>query len=439
MEFNELLGMLSLVGLMVAFCSGFPITFTMMFIGLVFGYIGIGKLVFYLLNLQFYQVMSDPVLGAIPFFLFMGYILEGAGLMDGLFHSLQKLMAPIPGSLYVAIIVTATIFAAATGIVGSSITLLCVMAAPAMRRSNYNTRMGAGAIASGGTLGILIPPSIMLVVMGPLMGVPVTDLFAGAVIPGILLSGIYCIYSLVRCLINPKLGPPIPKELRADSIGALMIEILKGVVPLLCLIGATLGSILAGLATPTEASACGAIGSLILVIAYRKFKFSALKTAMYSSIKLSAMILIMIAASNFYGSVFSRLGGAGWLSNQLLGLNLPPIIMVFVIMAMVFFLGWAMEWVPIVLIVLPIVMPTVKALGIDPLWFAIVYAVTLQTSWLSPPVALSCYFIKGCIPEWQLSDIYRGMVQYIACQVVGIILIMLFPVLVTWLPSIINR
>jgi tripartite ATP-independent transporter DctM subunit len=439
MEFNEMLGMLSLLGLMLAFCSGFPITFTMMFIGLLFGYMGIGKLVFYLLNLQFYQVMSDPVLGAIPFFLFMGYILEGAGLMDGLFHSVQKLMAPIPGSLYVAIIVTATIFAAATGIVGSSITLLCVMAAPAMRRSNYNIRMGAGAIASGGTLGILIPPSIMLVVMGPLMGVPVTDLFAGAVIPGILLSSIYCIYSLVRCLINPELGPPIPKELRAASIVGLLVEIVKGVVPLLCLIGATLGSILAGLATPTEASACGAIGSLILTFAYRKFKFSALKSAMYSSIKLSAMILVMIAASNFYGSVFSRLGGAGWLSSQLLNLNLPPIAMVGVIMAMVFLLGWAMEWVPIVLIVLPIVMPTVKALGIDPLWFAIIYAVTLQTSWLSPPVALSCYFIKGCIPEWSLSDIYRGMVQYIACQIVGIILIMLFPALVTWLPSIINR
>jgi tripartite ATP-independent transporter DctM subunit len=439
MEFNEMLGMLSLFGLMLAFCSGFPITFTMMFIGLFFGYLGIGKLVFYLLNLQFYQVMSDPVLGAIPFFLFMGYILEGAGLMDGLFRSIQKLMAPIPGSLFVAIIITATIFAAATGIVGSSITLLCVMAAPAMRQSNYDIRMGAGAIASGGTLGILIPPSIMLVVMGPLMGVPVTDLFAGAVIPGILLSGIYCVYSLVRCFINPELGPPLPKELRAESFVLLMVEIFKGVIPLLCLIGATLGSILAGLATPTEASACGAIGSLILVIAYRKFKLSSLKIAMNASIKLSAMILIMIAASNFYGSVFSRLGGAGWLSSQLLNLNLPPMIMVGVIMVMIFFLGWAMEWVPIVLIVLPIVMPTVKALGIDPLWFAIVYAVTLQTSWLSPPVALSCYFIKGCIPSWSLSDIYRGMVQYIACQAVGILLIMLFPALVTWLPSLINK
>lgn len=439
MEFTEMLGMLSLVGLLVSFCTGFPISFTMIFIGLGFGYLGIGKLAFHLLNIQFYQVMSDPVLGAIPFFLFMGYILESAGLMDDLFHSIQKLMAPIPGSLYVAIIVTATIFAAATGIVGSSITLLCVMAEPAMRRSNYDTQMGAGAIAAGGTLGILIPPSIMLVVMGPLMGVPVTDLFAGAVIPGILLSGIYCAYALIRCALNPKLGPPLPKELRAESVSVLLIEIFKGVVPLILLIGATLGSILAGLATPTEASACGAFGALVLVLAYRKFSFKNMRNSLYSSAKLSAMILIMIAASNFFGSIFSRLGGAAWMSNQLIQMDLPPFMMMAMIMAIVFFLGWAMEWVPIVLIILPIMLPTVKALGIDLLWFAIVYAVTLQTSWLSPPVALSCYFIKGCIPRWNLTDIYKGMIQFIGCQVFGIALIMFFPKLVTWLPSLINH
>ena len=438
MEFNQLLGMLSLAGLLLAFCTGFPITFTMMFIGLAFGYAGIGKLVFYLMNIQFYQVMSDPVLGAIPFFLLMGYLLESAGLMDNLFHSIQKLMAPVPGSLYIAIIFTATIFAAATGIVGSSITLLCVMAEPAMRRSGYDIQMGAGAIAAGGTLGILIPPSIMLIVMGPIIGVPVTDLFAGAVIPGLLLAGIYTAYSLIRCFMKPELGPPLPQELRAESFGALIMDLIKGVVPLILLIGFTLGSILAGVATPTEASACGAFGALLLVVGYGKFKFSSLRSSMYSSAKLSAMILIMIAASNFYGSVFSRLGGAAWLSEQLINMSLPPMAMMALIMVMVFLLGWAMEWVPIVLIILPIMLPTVKALNIDLLWFAIVYAVTLQTSWLSPPVALSCYFIKGCIPSWKLSDIYKGMVQYIACQAFGIALIMIFPAIVTWLPSVVN-
>ncbi len=435
---TQLLGILSLLCLGLAFCSGFPITFTMLFVGLFFGYLGMGKLVFSLMNLHFFTVMSDPVLGAIPFFLLMGFVLERAGLMDGLFYSMQKLMAPIPGSLYVAIILTATIFAAATGIVGSSITLLCVMAAPAMARSNYNIRMGAGAIAAGGTQGILIPPSIMLVVMGPIMGVPVTDLFAGAIMPGILLSGIYMSYTLVRCAIKPELGPPLPKELRADSVPVLLLEVLKGVVPLVLLIGATLGSILAGMATPTEASACGAFGAILLVTGYGKFKFSAFRYALYQSIKLSAMILVMIAASNFFGAVFSRLGSADWISGLLVGLEISPFAMIAVIMAIIFLLGWAMEWIPIVLIVLPIVMPTVRALGIDPLWFAIIYAITLQTSWLTPPVALSCYFIKGCIPEWKLGDIYRGMFQFIACQIVGIALILLFPKIVTWLPELLK-
>lgn len=439
MEFNEILAILSMVTLLSAFCTGFPVSFVMMFVGLGFGYLGFGKLVFHLMNIQFFQVMSDPLMGAIPFFLFMGFILERAGLMEGLFLSFQKLMAPIPGSLYIAIIFTATIFAAATGIVGSSITLLCVMAEPAIRKSKYDTKMGAGAIAAGGTMGILIPPSIMLVVMGPLMGVSITDLFAGAIMPGILLATIYCSYSIIRCCINPKLGPPLPHELRAESFTILMLELLKSVVPLLLLIGATLGSILAGIATPTEASACGAFGALVLVISYGRFKIVDFKRAMNSTVQLSAMILIMIAASNFFGSVFSRLGGATCLSNALVSMDFPPMVMVGAIMILVFLLGWAMEWVPIVLIVLPILMPTIHALGIDPLWFALVYAVTLQTSWLTPPVALSCYFIKGCIPSWKLGDIYRGMFQYIGCQVFGILLIILFPAIVTWLPSVLNK
>lgn len=439
MSFTEMLGILSLVVLVVAMFSGFPITFTFMFIGLVMGYIGFGKVVFHLMNIHFYQVMTEPVLGAIPFFLFMGFILERAGLMDGLFSSIQKLMAPIPGSLYVAMIVTATIFAAATGIVGSSITLLCFMAAPAMLRSNYNTSLGAGAIAGGGTLGILIPPSIMLVVIGPLIGVPVTNLFAAAIIPGLMLSGSYIVYALIRCFINPKLGPPIPVEMRATSYRSLFWEMLTGVIPLIFLIGATLGAILAGLATPTEAAACGALGAFLLVLAYRKFSFENLKRAMFNTAKLSAMILVMIAACNFYGAVFARLGGASWTSNTLMSMNLPPMAMVFVILVVVFLLGWAMEWVPIVLVMMPLTMPVVRDLGIDPLWYAIMFAVTLQTSWLTPPVALSCYFIKGCQPTWDLWDIYKGMLQFVCCQVFIIAVLFFFPGFITWLPGVLLK
>lgn len=435
MEFNQLLAIGSFPVLMLMLFAGFPITFTFMFIGLGIGYIAMGELVFRLMNIHFYQVMTHQVFAAIPFFLFMGFLLERAGLMDKMFSSFQKLMAPIPGSLYVTMIVTATIFAAATGIVGSSITLLCFMSAPAMLRSNYNISLGAGAIAGGGTLGILIPPSVMLVVMGPLIGVPVTNLFAGAIIPGIILSGSYIFYALLRCYLNPKLGPPLSEELRAKSYTALAWDMLTGVVPVLVLIGFTLGAILGGLATPTEAAACGAFGAFLLVLAYGKLNLENLKRAMFSTAKLSAMILVMIAACNFWGAVFARLGGASYISDVLLAMSLPPMLMVIVILIAVFLLGWAMEWVPIVLVVMPLTMPIVNAMGIDPLWYAVMFAVVLQTSWLTPPVALSCYFIKGCIPEWKLWDIYKGMLQFVCCQLVVIALLMIFPWLITWLPN----
>ncbi|MEG2171665.1 MAG: TRAP transporter large permease subunit [Desulfovibrionaceae bacterium] len=435
MSYNEMLALLSIVGMFTAFCTGFPISYTMIFSGLVFGYLGFGKIVFYLLTVQFYQVMSDSVMGAIPFFLFMGYLLEGAGLMDRLFRSFQLLFAKLPGSLYAAITLTGTIFAAATGIVGSSVNLLCVMSEPSMRRSGYNIRMGAGCIAAAGTLGILIPPSIMLVVLGPIMGVPVTDLFAAAIFPGLLLAAIYVAYSLIRCAITPSLGPPLPKDMWPTSIRVVLKDMLIGVIPLVLLIAATLGSILTGVATPTEASACGAFGSLLMVLGYRRLTWAAFKSSMYRTIVLSSMILIMIASCNFFGSVFSRLGGATWLSNMLLSLDIPPMAMLFLIMTIIFFMGWAMEWIPIVLILIPLLLPTVEAMHFDKLWFSLVVAVTLQTSWLSPPVALSAYFIKGSLPHWSLMDIYKGMFQYIGCQLVGLILVIFFPSIVTWLPN----
>lgn len=431
---NELLGLMSLGAMFLTFCLGFPISYVMLFSGILFGFIGIGKIVFYLLTLQFYQVMTDSVMGAIPPFLLMGYLLENAGLMDRLFRSFQMLLCRLPGSLYAAVIGTGTIFAAATGIVGSSVNLLCVMAEPAMRRSGYDVRMGAGSIAAAGTLGILIPPSVMLVVMGPIVGVPVTDLFAAAVIPGLMLASIYILYSLVRCAINPKFGPPLPPELHPESIVTALKDMAVGVLPLLLLIFSTLGSILMGIATPTEAASCGAFGAFLLVVFYGKFSVKGLKEALFKTTKLTAMIMIMIATCNFFGAVFSRLGSAAWLSRFLMSLDIPPLAMLGLIMMTIFFLGWAMEWIPIVLIFLPLMLPTVEAMQFNKLWFCLVMAVTLQTSWLSPPVALSAYFIKGSIPHWELLDIYKGMFQYIACQIIGVVLIIAFPIIVTWLP-----
>lgn len=435
----EILGLLALASLFFFILVGFPISFTLIFLSLVTGYIGIGKVVFSLMTLQFYSVMTDIVLSAVPFFLFMGYILESSGLMDRLFKAFQLMLARLPGSLYLAVTSTATIFAAATGIVGSSITLLGVMAAPTMRESKYNVRLSAGCISAGGTLGILIPPSIMLVVMGPVVGVPVTDLFAAAIFPGIMLASIYIGYTLIRCWINPELGPPLALELRADSFIFVLKELCLGVIPVLSLILAVLGSIMAGMATPTEGAAAGAFGSLVLTAVYRRLTWSGLKSSVMRTVEISAMILLLVAASNFFGSVFSRLGSANMLTELLMGLNLHPLVMLFLILALIFVLGWPLEWVPIVLIIIPIMMPLVRQMDYNLLWFCTLVAVTLQTAWLSPPVALSAYFLKGVVPSWQLNDIYIGMMQFMVLQVFGLLIIVLFPMIATWLPAFLGQ
>jgi len=432
---TEILGIVGLILLFAFICVGFPIAFTLIFLSLVIGYIGIGDVVFNLMTLQFYSVMVDTVLSAVPFFLFMGYLLEDSGLMNRLFKAIQSLLARLPGSLYLAVTATATIFAAATGIVGSSVTLLGIMAAPTMKASGYDTRLSAGCITAGGTLGILIPPSIMLVVMGPVIGVPVTDLFAAAIVPGLLLSALYTIYTLIRCQINPALGPALSVSMRPTSLAWVLKEILLGIIPVTTLILATLGSIMAGLATPTEGAAAGAGGAMVLTLVYRRLNWEGLKKAMLRTVGVSSMILLLVASSNFFGSIFSRLGSAKWLTQLLLETHLDPMFMIVAIMALIFVLGWPLEWVPIVLIFVPVLLPLVREMGYNMTWFAILVAVTLQTAWLSPPVALSAYFLKGVVPDWDLKDIYIGMIQFMGLQWVGIMLILAFPPLATWLPA----
>ena len=431
-------GIASLLVLFGAIFIGFPIAFTLIAIALIFGWLALGNLVLYLMTLQFFSVMRDPTLASVPFFLFMGFLLEQSGLMERLFKGIQQLLASVRGSLYLAVLVTATIFAAATGIVGSSVTLLGVMAAPAMKRSGYDVRLSAGAIAAGGTLGILIPPSVMLIVMGPVVGVPATDLFSAAVIPGLLLAGLYIAYTLVRSYLNPRLGPALPPEERAVSASALVKDLVFGIAPVVVVILATLGVILAGIATPTDAGAVGSFAVLILTLLYRRLTRAGLVRAVRSTLEVSCMILLLVAASNFFGAVFSRLGSATMIAESLLKLNLPPGMMLTLILLVIFVLGWPLEWVPIVLIVVPILLPLVQKLGIDLVWFCTLVAVCLQTAWLSPPVALSAYFLKGVVPDWSLKDIYAGMMQFMVLQLIGLALILIFPQLALWLPRLLS-
>jgi tripartite ATP-independent transporter DctM subunit len=434
MSGNEALGLVMLVVMIGVIFVGFPISFTLLFLALVFGYVGLGGIVFDLAFFQTIGLMKEQTLAAVPLFIFMGYIVEQAGLMERLFRAIQLVLAPVRGSLYLGVILTATIFAMATGIVGAAVTVLGIMAAPVMMKSGYSPRLSAGAIAAGGTLGILVPPSVMLVVMGPVINVSVAKLYAAAFGPGFLLAGLYIVYTLTRSFLNPALGPPLPKEERATSVGHMVRELVAGMVPLAVLIAATLGTILAGVVTPTEAAAMGATGAILLSVGYRRFTLQGLKTAMFNTMTTSSMVLFLAVASNVFGAIFARLGSAGLITNTLIKLPVPPLVTLILVMVLIFLLGWPFEWPAIIFVFVPIFYPVVAALKYDMLWFGVLVAVNLQTAYLSPPVAMSAYYLKQVVPQWGLGTIYRGMADFMVIQVIALLLVILFPEIALWFP-----
>jgi len=430
----ETLGFVMLGVLLVAIFLGFPMSFTLIIVSLFFGYIGFGRIVFDLMVMQAFGFMKEEVLAAVPLFVFMGYVLERCGLMEKLFTSFQMVMGPVRGSLYLAVLVASTVFAMATGIIGAPVTVMGLMAVPIMMRNRYDPRLSAGVITAGGCLGILIPPSVMLVVMGPVASISVIKLLAAAVIPGFLLSGLYVLYAMVRSYLNPNLGPPLPPEERAQSFFQALKELSTGIVPVVFLMMASLGSILFGLATPTEGASLGAFGAVILGLAYRRLNWETLKDATRQTVQTSSMVLFLGMAANVYGAVFSRLGTGTLMVKTLLGLEMSPVVVLVMLMVFFFLLGWPLEWPAIIYIFLPMTLPIVDAFGFNRLWFCILVAVNLQTAFLSPPVAIAAYYLKGVAPSLSLWDIYAGMFQFMALQVVGLGLVALFPELALWLP-----
>jgi len=431
----EILGLV-LLGFMLTFIFiGFPVSFTLIILGFVFGYIVLGQRVFYLITYQVMATMAEQVLAAVTLFLLMGFILERSGLMTRLFRAVQLLTGPVHGSLYLAALLSATLFAACTGIVTSGVVVIGLMAAPRMMASKYDARLSAGAITAGGTLGILIPPSVMLVVMGPILGVSIVRLFAAAFLPGFVLSSLFIGYCLIRSALQPRLGPALPLEERSPSILYSLKEFSIGLIPISTLILATLGSILSGFATPTEGAAVGCVGAVLLVASYRKLDWAMFKEAIFRTVESAAMIMFLIAGSNFLGAVFSRLGTPGLIAEWMLGFHLAPIAYLVAILVILFVLGWPLEWIPIVVIILPMFLPLVHALEVNMVWFSIVVAVTLQTCWLSPPVAMSAYYLQTVVPDWSLKDIYIGMVQFMALQIAGVAIVLSFPQLSLVLPN----
>jgi len=447
MTAEVLIGLVMLIVMIGAIFIGIQISFTLLFLALTFGYFALGKVVFDLAYFQTIGMMKEELLAAVPLFIFMGFITEQAGLMERLFSALRMLLAPVRGSLYIVVIVTSAVFAMATGIVGAAVTVLGIMAGPIMIKTKYDPVLSAGAITAGGTLGILIPPSVMLIVMGPVLGVSVADLYAAAFGPGFLLASIYLVYLIVRSQLNPALGPPVPKEERVSDPVVIVKEVVIGVLPLALLIAATLGSILAGLATPTEASGVGALGALILAICYRRLTYAGLKQAVISATLTSSMVLLLAVTSNIFGAVFARLGTADWITGAMVALPVPPLVMLGFVVFLLFLLGWPFEWPAIILVFLPIFYPVVDALkpslsqsfGIPPelfmVWFGALVAVTMQTAYLSPPVAMSAYYLKQVVKEWSLGTIYKGMFEFMVLQVIAIALVMFVPQIATYFPQ----
>jgi len=434
---TEYLGLIMLGLLLLTIFIGFPIAFTLMLLAVVFGYMGMEHRVFRLMVSQTFGIMQEEVLAAIPLFVLMGFFLERTGLMERLFRALQLSMGGLPGSLYLVTLLTATVFATATGIIGASVTVIGLLAVPVMLKYGYYPRLAAGVVCAGGTLGILIPPSIMLVLMAPVMGVSVLHLFAGAIIPGLLLAGMHISYAMFRALKNPELGPPLPVEERAANWWVVVKELILGFVPAATLMFFALGTILLGIATPTEAAGLGAFGALLMTVLYGTMTWKMFKECIMSTLQTSAMILFLAVSANIYAAVFSRLGSGTLVVNWFLNMPFEPFWIVVMMMILIFLLAWPLEWPAIVLIFLPILTPVVRELQIDLVWFGILVAVNLQSAFLSPPVAMAAYYLKGAVPILKLSDIYIGMLQFNVIQNLAVVLILVFPGIALWLPRVI--
>ena len=421
---------------------GFPVAFTLVAIGVGFGYFAYFQIdnliynqIFYLLNQNTYSVMENDVLVAIPLFLFMGYVVERANIVSRLFYSLQLATRHLPGSMAVAALVTCAIFSTASGIVGAVVTLMGLLAFPAMVKANYDRGFASGVICAGGTLGILIPPSIMLIVYAAIAELSVLRLYAAAMIPGIMLASFYIIYVVGRAFFNPKLAPkPIEEEIPSTRV--IIFQMLTSVLPLSALIFGVLGSILMGLATPAEAAAIGAAGGLVLAFCYKALNWTTLKQSIFLTAKTSAMVCWLFVGSWTFASIFSYLGGHSLIEHWVLALNLQPWQFLVLAQLIIFLLGWPLEWSEIVIIFVPIFLPMLDAFGVNPYFFAMLVALNLQTSFLTPPMAMSAYYLKGVAGnQIELIEIFKSIMPYLFIVIFTMVLMYNFPGIALFLPD----
>jgi tripartite ATP-independent transporter DctM subunit len=433
---DPMMGIIMLALFIVLLMLGFPIAFTLMAMGVGFGYYAMGDNVFQLFVQRTYSVMASDVLISVPLFLFMGYLVERANILDRLFRSIQLAAGGLPGSLALATLLTCAMFATATGIVGAVVTLMGLLAFPAMLRAGYDTRLSAGVVCAGGCLGILIPPSVMLILYGATAGVSVVKLYAAAFFPGLMLAGLYMVYVVVRVLINPKLAPKLPEDQKPENYFVVLWALLTSFVPLALLISAVLGCIIFGLATPSEAAAIGAMGALLLAAGYRQLTFGKLQEAVYLTARASAMVCWLFVGSYVFSAVFAYLGGQSVIENFVVGLDLTTVQFLLLTQAIIFVLGWPLEWTEIIVIFLPIFIPLLDHFGVDPLFFGVLVALNIQTSFLSPPVAMAPFYLKGVAPKHvSINDIFAGVLPFLGIVIFSMLLYYTFPAIGLWLPN----
>ena len=438
------IGMLMLGLFIFIIMLGFPIAFTLMAMGVGFGYYAyftpgqefFSNRVFTLLVQKAFEVSSSDVLVAVPLFLFMGYLVERASILDRLFHSLQISMKNVPGALAVATLVTCAMFATATGIVGAVVTLMGLLAFPAMLKAGYDVKLSAGVVCAGGCLGILIPPSILLIVYAATAGISAVKLYAAAFIPGFMLTGFYIMYVIGRAMWNPSLAPKLPKE-QTDIPGWEVIwALLTSFLPLALLIVCVLGAILFGLATPSEAAGIGALGSIVLAAAYRSLNFTMLRDSVYLTTRATAMVCYLFIGSWTFSAVFAVLGGQSVVEQFFLSLNLSTTGFLLLTQFIIFLLGWPLEWTEIIIIFVPIFLPLLDDFKVDPIFFGILVALNTQTAFNTPPVAMAAFYLKGVAPSWvKLTDIFSGALPFVFMVFFTMLLVYIFPGIALWLPE----
>ena len=416
--------------------AGYPIAFTIGGTALVFGLYGFGMDFFNLLPLRVWGIMTNFTLIAVTLFVFMGATLERSRLAEDLLETMGLVLGRLPGGLAISVVVVGTLLAASTGIVGATVTTMGLIALPTMLRRNYDQGLASGVICASGTLGQIIPPSIVLVLVGDILGVPVGDLFLGSLIPGVSLAAMYVIYLLGVSLFRPQAAPPIPPEERASiSLRELLIRVSKVLVPPLFLMIAVLGSIFFGIAAPTEAAAMGASGALLLSILSGRFSLKMLREVMETTTRLTSMVFIILVGATAFGLAFRGLGGDALIHDVVDQLALPNWAIFACIMGVVFLLGFFLDYIEIAFIHLPVIAPILSAMGFDPLWYGVLLGINLQTSFLTPPFGFALFYFRGVAPSRVTTgQIYRGIIPFVIIQIIGLMLVAFYPEVATWLP-----